>query len=95
MAIEVYVMSQKVTVNGITVAFPDGSIKELSIDHARELFNQLNDLFGSKVTIMQNYPVVIEREVWPRWGQPTFISSPDTPTMPECPQIWCSSSSSM
>jgi hypothetical protein len=84
-------MSEKVKVNGITVAFPDGSTKELSIEHAKELYSQLNELFGSKV-VLPSYPVVIEREVWPRWGQPMWVSEPSRTVEPP---VWCSSSSSM
>lgn len=64
---------EKIKLESIKIKTADGKVVELSMTEARELFEQLNALFGAKFT--QLMPVVIERtrSPWPL----------------ELPQIWC------
>ena len=89
-------MSKKVKVASITIEYPDGDIKELSVENARELYRQLNELFGVPAISLPPGPIIIERERWPRWREPFTVNSPHTqpatfsPSPIENPRIWCS-----
>lgn len=50
-----------VSVSGITIAFPDGSTKDMSIEHAKELHRQLGELFGSNAAALPSYYPVVKR----------------------------------
>ena len=84
-------MSKKVQVAAIQIQYPDGEVKQLSIDDARELFKELEGLFGSKTTYLPSTPVVIERDRYP-WS--TFLYDQslqpvvDEPP-PKTPKVWC------
>lgn len=84
-------MSEKIKVAAIQIQYPDGEVKQISVEDARALFQQLEELFGSKTVVMPSTPIVIEKDRWPRW-QPMWVH--ETPIvrdpMPhEAPQIWC------
>lgn len=91
----------KVKVASITVQYPDGDTKDISIEDAKQLFKQLEELFGDKTAVVPSMPVFIERDRWPRWydhtmtPQPFFNSpspSPTTPTPFIRPlEVWCKS----
>lgn len=87
-------MSKKVKVASIEIRYPDGESKMIPIDDARELFNQLKDLFGDKV-VVNHSPVIIERDRWPRWMQTTMVTDPQpvrsVPEVPKRMEVWCCS----
>lgn len=62
-------MSDSVKISGITLEFPDGTKKELSIDHARQLYVQLDQLLGKSTMPVQpwypSYPAQPLPDVWP------------------------------
>lgn len=60
----------------ITLVTKAGQTVELTINEARDLYEQLAELFGPKYT--PSTPIVIERDHWPwpgRW-QPYWYESP-------------------
>ena len=83
----------KVKVAAIQIQYPDGDVKQLSLDDAKELFEQLEGLFGSKTTYLPSQPLIIERERYP-W-RPVWYSSTDVTTQlkidtpVETPKVWC------
>ena len=85
----------KVKVAAIQIQYPDGDVKQLSLDDAKELFEQLEGLFGSKTTYLPSQPVIIERERYPwrpMWHSSTGTTEQlkiDTPV--ETPKVWCCS----
>lgn len=89
-------MADKVTVSAIQIEFPDGTTKPMSIEDARALHQQLNELFGVKVQQVVR-EVVVERDRWPRWlttrvtldSPQTEHRIPERPRRIERPQIWC------
>jgi len=60
-------MTKKLKLTKIELETKDGKTVELSLDEARELHDQLQDLFGAKY--VPNTPIVIERDYWP-WRNP-------------------------
>lgn len=89
-------MSKKVKVAAIQIQCPDGDVKQVSIEDARELYKQLDELFG-EACVPPMQPIVIERREWPRW-KPLWVSGnepirTDSPA-PQLPQVWCCADSS-
>ena len=60
-------MSGKLKLTRIELETKDGKKVGLSLEEARELYNQLNELFGSKY--VPSAPVIIERGCYP-WRDP-------------------------
>jgi len=88
-------MAQKEIVNAIVLQYPDGDTKELSIDDAKALYRQLDELFGKSVEYVPTQPLVIEREQWPHWMPLIWCKdegqfTPSSP--PQQPQVWCTAS---
>lgn len=84
----------KVNISSIQVQFPDGEIKQMSLDDAKALFEQLKDLFGSKTVVMPSPPVIVEKDRY--WPQPRPLiqweaSKPEVrdPLPEEAPDVWC------
>lgn len=83
-------MSDKVSISAIEIS-GNGKTVRLSIDEARELWRQLDELFGAKVTIQPApytpcVPVVIERERLPWQNEPWTVD----PLNPYKPSVtWC------
>lgn len=81
----------EVEVNAIVVSFPDGQSKQMTIEDARKLYEQLDALFGSRE---KETRIVIEREHWPRWWgtTQTFLHDDSSykPMPIENPTVWCS-----
>lgn len=83
-------MSDKVSISHITIAYPDGSQKKMSIKDAKELHKQLNELFGQAyqpVTriverVVNRFP---DRVIWD-------CDAPKIDAPYELPQIWCHAS---
>lgn len=63
----------KVEIKNIEIAIKDKKIV-LTVEEARELQKQLNDLFGASTTYVSTYPVYIERETWPWWKHPYYTT---------------------
>ena len=71
-------------VESIIVAFPNGERRELTIEEARALHSQLNELFGTKdvpIYITSRWPRIVENP------QPIYWTSEQTPSGP--PEVWC------
>ncbi len=78
-------MTKKLKLTKIELETSDGKKIELSLDEAKELHDQLHELFGAKFVPFA--PIIIERDyhTWPRW-----VEAPNTGTpYPQLPQIWC------
>lgn len=91
-------MSDKVKVASITIEYPGGELKPLSVDDARELYRQLHELFGTTSVTVLRTPFFIERKRYPRWNDtwcgssqsPHTLSLPATIPPAEKPRVWCS-----
>ncbi len=69
-------MSKKLRLTKIELETKGGKKVELSIDEARELHDQLHELFGEKY--VPNQPIVIERDRYPYryWWQSPVTCTP-------------------
>ena len=67
-------MSNKLKLTKLTLETKDGKPVELSIEEARELYSQLDELFGTKTIYAPSLPVYIERHTWPQY-QPFWHST--------------------
>jgi hypothetical protein len=63
-------MSKKLKLTSIQLKTKDGEEITLLMDEARELYNQLHELFGDKTTYVPSAPIIIERDRWLRPYQP-------------------------
>lgn len=82
-------MSNKLKLTTIKLETKDGKAVELSLAEAKDLHDQLHELFGPK--FVPQVPIVIERDrPWPmyplRWDCPIAA-----PAYPGRPTIWCES----
>ena len=83
----------KVRVAAIQIQYPDGDEKQLSVEDARELFKQLEGLFGEKIQYIPGAPVIIERDrypwrpLWTDRGTGTLRAGELPP--PTQPLVWC------
>lgn len=80
-------MSKKIKVQAIQIAFTDGSTKNLSIEDARVLYQQLEELFGSQPVSIPT-PIYIERDRYPHWinpSQPYYVGT-------DKPYVYCCTS---
>jgi len=85
-------MTKKLKLTKIELETRDGKKVELSLDEAKELHDQLHELFGSK--FIPSVPIIIERDRYPwRFGTPQvprWVEAPNTGTpYPQLPQILC------
>lgn len=83
-------MTTKLKLTTITLMTEDGQQIALSLAEAKDLHEQLHELFGPKFA--PQVPIVIERDrPWPvyplRWDTPT--AQPAAPGFP--PIVWCQS----
>ena len=72
-------MSNKLKLKTIKLETADGKTVELSLAEAKDLHDQLHELFGAKY-VPQN-PIVIERDHYPWPYQPRWIES--APYLPD------------
>ena len=90
-------MKQKLNITKIVLTPSGGQDVALTIDEARDLYNQLAELFAPK--LLQSAPVVIERHVWPAPWQPyrpTWLSSPSSADYPiNLPYVTCQADSGL
>ena len=72
-------MSKKLKLTKITLQTADGKTVELSIQEAKELYEQLDDLFGEKTAPLAPLtPIYIERPWRPRgpcWTDPIWYGN--------------------
>jgi hypothetical protein len=66
-------VSNKLKLTKIELTTKDGKKVELSLDEAKDLHDQLHELFGQKTVFVPGAPVIIERDrYWrpyqPYWG---------------------------
>lgn len=81
-------MTKRLKLTKIELETKDGKRIELSLDEARELHDQLHELFGAK--FIPSTPIIIERDRYPWPYTPRWIESPTTaPPIPGLPQVWC------
>ena len=57
-------MSKKLKLTKIALETKKGIEVELTITEAKELYQQLDSLFGIKETHIPSYPIVIDRDRW-------------------------------
>ena len=69
-------MSRKIKLTKISLETKEGKEIELSINEARELYSQLESLFGSKTTYIPSTPLIIDRYRWSEPSRPYW--SPNT-----------------
>jgi len=58
-------MPEKVKVASIVVVFPSGERREMTLGEAKDLYDQLAELFGIKQPVI-SVPVYVQRDHWPR-----------------------------
>lgn len=81
-------MSDKIKISKIEVSTKDGKKVELSLEEAKDLHSQLDELFGQKTAPYIPYsPIIIERHVRPYWQQYNPVWRDNT--------IYCSSNSGL
>ena len=91
-------MSERVKVASIVVVFPGGERREMTLDEAKALHQQLAELFGITPTVVQ-IPTYIYRDRWPRiidaGPQPVWYETPLTTAtpLPSLPTVWCKTDS--
>lgn len=88
-------MATKLTVTKIVLTPKDGKDVTLTVEEARDLYNQLAELFAPRLA--PQVPIVIEREVLPlpwRPYQPYWmLGTPDQPVVQ--PYVTCSTPSGL
>jgi len=62
-------MGKKLKLTKIELETKDGKKVSLSIEEAKDLHDQLHDLFGQNVQFIPSRPVIIERDHYP-WRNP-------------------------
>lgn len=84
-------MATKLNVTKIVLTPRGGQDVTLTIDEARDLYNQLAELFAPKLA--PQVPILIEREVWPapwRPYQPYWLSTSGSADFPAAlPCVTC------
>ena len=75
-------MSTKLKLTNLELETNDGTKVKLSLDEARELYEQLHELFGNKTVYLPGAPVIIDRWRTPYWTSPylTWTSSQSAST---------------
>lgn len=81
-------MSKKLKVTKIILESGNKKV-ELSLNEAKDLYDQLNELFGSKETYIPPQPIIIEPDRWRYpWQDRTWCSTtgkaPDAILMSKC-----------
>ena len=68
-------MAKKLKVTKITMTTKDGKEVELSLDEAKDLHGQLEELFGEKTTYLPSQPrwIYPERPYWQPYG-PVWVA---------------------
>ncbi|HRV18809.1 MAG TPA: hypothetical protein P5317_12465 [Myxococcota bacterium] len=88
-------MDQKLRVTSIVLTTANGMRVELTIPEARELYDQLTEMFGKTPV---NTPVIIDRHHWPmpwRPYQPMWVSDQTGDATPNPCRIVCSAPSGL
>ena len=81
----------KVELTGIDIRLGHQTTK-LSLKEAKELMNQLNELFGESVQWLPPSPIIIERDSWDYWKYPTYTTC-GTNSDDKVVQVYCSTNS--
>ena len=63
-------MSKKLKLTKLELETKDGKKVELSLAEAKELHEQLHELFGDKTVYLPSQPVIIDRWRNPYWASP-------------------------
>ena len=71
-------MGKKLKLTKLALETKEGKEIQLDLDEARELWLQLDSLFGIKKQYFPATPVIIERDVWRPPYQPMWYSSNST-----------------
>ena len=81
-------MSNKLKITKIELTTKDGNKVELSLDEAKDLHGQLDELFGQKsATYIPYSPIIIDRTDRPWWQQYNPVWGDGT--------VYCSSNSGL
>lgn len=70
-------MKKKLKITGLKLKTKNGQEVELTLDEAKELHDQLENLFGKEIVYVPSTPIVIERD---RWAERYPPHSPWIPT---------------
>lgn len=76
-------MSQKLKLTGLELTTKDGKAVALTLDEARDLHAQLAELFGPKINIGPQAPIIIERERLPWLPYRPYWVADDTGAAPK------------
>jgi len=75
----------KIKLTKITIETKSKDTIDLSIKEAKELYDQLHELFGSKTVYIPKIPdsIFIERNKWAKPYKPTYYNTYYTPNLNE------------
>jgi hypothetical protein len=70
-------MSGKIELSKLTLTTKEGSEIDLTVAEAKDLYEQLRQLFEQKTVLLPSAPIFIERNHWPYWNPygPTWVTS--------------------
>ena len=80
-------MSGKIELSKLTLTTKEGPEVDLTVAEAKDLYEQLRQLFEQKTVFVPSVPIVIERDRWPYWRpyEPIWVSrGPDNYTRITC-----------
>ena len=60
-------MSKKIELSKLTLTTKEGTEVDLTVAEAKDLYEQLRQLFEQKTVVLPSVPIVIERNHWPHW----------------------------
>lgn len=69
-------MSDRIELSKLVMTTKDGVAIDLTITEAKDLYEQLRQLFERKTVFLPGTPIVVERRHWPYWEPygPTWTS---------------------
>lgn len=70
-------MSGKIELSKLTLTTKEGTEVDLTVAEAKDLYEQLRQLFEQKTVFVPSMPIVIERNHWPYWRpyDPMWVTS--------------------
>lgn len=83
-------MTEKVKITKLLIEISKTQV-ELTLEEAKELYEQLGSLFGKEIEYVPSMPIVIEKDRWHPPYQPTWIDRTDI-KYPSTTEIICSTS---
>lgn len=86
-------MSGKIELSKLTLTTKEGTEVDLTVAEAKDLYEQLRQLFEQKPVFVPSVPIIIERDRWPYWRpyEPIWVSC----CTDNCTRITCSAQSGL